>query len=257
MARKKYLVDFAKKHNLKIGTIEDLIKYKTAKEKTIKRIEEGNLKTEYGNFHVIYYKDIITKQVHFVLINTKIDRNKPTTVRVHVQNVLTDTIKVKPNNSWSLDNAMKKIVKSEQGALVFISYPFDEIQLESTTPSNTNKPNSTIFYDYRTVGIGAQILNDIGVKDMILLSRPIKYRGINAFGLNVISPFDWLTALKVMVPLVGMSSVVAQLISMIEGSIVAIDVLILKIFFIGSMVLGGSFGCNGPFFRWSIISFLL
>ena len=186
MARKKYLVDFAKKHNLKIGTIEDLIKYKTAKEKTIKRIEETNLKTEYGNFNIIYYKDIITRQVHFVLTNTKIDRNKPTTVRVHVQNVLTDTIKIKPNNSWSLDNAMKKIVKSEQGALVFISYPFDEIQLESTVSCNTHKSKSTLFYDYRTVGIGAQILNDIGVKDMILLSRPIKYRGINAFGLNVI-----------------------------------------------------------------------
>ena len=186
MARKKYLIDFAKKYNLKIGTIEDLIKYKTAKEKTIKRIDEKKLKTEYGIFNAIYYKDIITNQIHFVLTNNKIERNKSTTVRVHVQNVLTDIIKVKPYSSWSFENAMKKIAKSEQGALVFISYPFDEIQLENIRSSNINKYKNSLFYDYRTVGIGAQILNDIGVKDMILLSRPIKYRGINAFGLNVI-----------------------------------------------------------------------
>ena len=108
-----------------------------------------------------------SNQIHFVLTNNKIDRNKATTVRVHVQNVLTDTIKVKPNSSWSFDNAMKKIAKSDQGALVFISYPFDEIQLENTRSGSVNKSKNSLFYDYRTVGIGAQILNDIGVKDMI------------------------------------------------------------------------------------------
>ena len=129
--------------------------------------------------------DILTHQIHFVLIKNKIDRNKPTMVRVHVQNVLIDTIKTKHSSGWSLDNALKKIAKSDQGAFVFISHALDEIQLETITRRNPQK-NSSFSDDYRTVGIGAQILNDIGVKDMILLSRPIKYRGINAFGLNVI-----------------------------------------------------------------------
>ena len=129
--------------------------------------------------------DILTHQIHFVLIKNKIDRNKPTMVRVHVQNVLIDTIKTKHSSGWSLDNALKKIAKSDQGAFVFISHALDEIQLETLTRRNPQK-NSSLSDDYRTVGIGAQILNDIGVKDMVLLSRPIKYRGINAFGLNVI-----------------------------------------------------------------------
>ena len=185
MARKKDLIQFAKKYNLKIGTIEDLIKYKTVKEKTIKKIEEKIIKTSYGDFNAIYYMDILTHQIHFVLIKNKIDRNKPTMVRVHVQNVLIDTIKTKHSSGWSLDNALKKIAKSDQGAFVFISHALDEIQLETLTRRNPQK-NSSLSDDYRTVGIGAQILNDIGVKDMVLLSRPIKYRGINAFGLNVI-----------------------------------------------------------------------
>ena len=185
MARKKDLIQFAKKYNLKIGTIEDLIKYKTVKEKTIKKIEEKIIKTSYGDFNAIYYMDILTHQIHFVLIKNKIDRNKPTMVRVHVQNVLIDTIKTKHSSGWSLDNALNKIAKSDQGAFVFISHALDEIQLETLTRRNPQK-NSSLSDDYRTVGIGAQILNDIGVKDMVLLSRPIKYRGINAFGLNVI-----------------------------------------------------------------------
>tara|TARA_B100000579_G_C22823916_1_gene852052 strand:- start:1012 stop:2097 length:1086 start_codon:yes stop_codon:yes gene_type:complete len=186
MARKKDLLAFSKKHKLKIGTIEDLIKYKTVNERTIKKIEEKTIKTEYGIFNSIYYKDIITNQIHFVLIKNKIDRNKPTVVRVHVQSLLVDTIKMKPYASWSLDSALKKISKSEQGALVFISHSLDEIQLDIINSRNNTSLIKHSSYDYRTVGIGAQILNDIGVKDMILLSRPIKYRGINAFGLNVV-----------------------------------------------------------------------
>ncbi len=186
MARKKDLITFAKKNKLKIGTIEDLIKYKTANEKTIRRINENKIKTEHGFFNAIFYEDILTEQVHFVLIKNVIKPNQATTVRVHVQSILSDTIKSKSFGSWTLENALKKISKSQQGALVFITNNLDNLQIDSLMINNSQAKNNKIKYDYRTIGIGAQILNDIGVKDMILLSKPKIYHGINAFGLNVI-----------------------------------------------------------------------
>ena len=106
---------------------------------------------------------------------------------MHVQNVLTDTIKAINLSTWSLDGALKKISKSKQGAMVFITENLSVSHINNLKTSKsqfTNRGNKTD--DYRTVGIGAQILNDIGVKDMILLSTPKVYHGINAFGLNVI-----------------------------------------------------------------------
>lgn len=186
MARKKDLLSFAKKYKLKIGTIEDLIKYKISNEKTIERIHEEIIKTDYGVFNSIFYKDTLTSMTHFVLIKGKIKPDQATTVRVHVQNVLIDTIKATNLSAWSLDNALKKISKSKQGAAVFITenLSFNQIlNLKSSKKELEKKSNKT--EDFRTVGIGAQILSDIGVKDMVLLSTPIKYHGINAFGLNV------------------------------------------------------------------------
>ena len=187
MARKKDLITFAKKYKLKIGTIEDLIKYKTANEKTVKRVSEEIITTDYGEFTSIFYEDTLTSLIHFALIKNKIDSTMPTTVRVHVQNVLTDTIKSINLSTWPLDSALKKISKSKQGALVFITENLSSSHINYLKTTKTRRVNkSHKIDDYRTVGIGAQILSDIGVKDMILLSTPKVYHGINAFGLNVI-----------------------------------------------------------------------
>ena len=187
MARKKDLLAFAKKHKLKIGTIEDLIKYKIANEKTIERIHEEEIKTDYGLFNCIFYKDTLTSMTHFVLIKGNIVSDQSTMVRVHVQNVLIDTIKATNLSTWPLDGALKKISKSKQGAAVFITENLSINQIHNLKKSKKrNIKNKSKADDFRTVGIGAQILSDIGVKDMILLSSPIKYLGINAFGLNVI-----------------------------------------------------------------------
>jgi 3,4-dihydroxy 2-butanone 4-phosphate synthase/GTP cyclohydrolase II len=187
MARKKDLIMFAKKHKLKIGTIEDLIKYKTANEKTVKRVGEEIINTDYGEFTSIFYEDTLTSLIHFVLIKNKIDSTMPTTVRVHVQNVLTDTIKSTNLSTWPLDSALKKISKSKQGAMVFITENLSSSHINYLKTTKTRRVSkSHKIDDYRTVGIGAQILSDIGVKDMILLSTPKVYHGINAFGLNVI-----------------------------------------------------------------------
>ena len=186
MARKKDLVAFAVKHKIKIGTIEDLIKYRVSNEKTIQRISQQIIKTKYGSFTSVFYKDILTENVHFVLIKNKISPQKVTLTRVHVQNTLTDTIGLISPSSWPLDDALKKISKSKQGALVFITNVMSESDTSNIELIQQKKSNKGIYEDYRTVGIGAQILNDIGVRKMNLMSAPKKYHGINAFGLEVV-----------------------------------------------------------------------
>ena len=186
MARKKDLVTFAAKHKIKIGTIEDLIKYRVSNEKTIQRISQQIIKTKYGSFTSVFYKDILTENVHFVLIKNKISPQKVTLTRVHVQNTLTDTIGLISPSSWPLDDALKKISKSKQGALVFITNIMSESDTSNIEVMQQKKSNKGIYEDYRTVGIGAQILNDIGVRKMNLMSAPKKYHGINAFGLEVV-----------------------------------------------------------------------
>ena len=121
MARKKDLISFSKKHKLKIGTIEDLIKYRIENEKTVKRIDEFEIKTTYGKFYAVFFEDIFTLEVHLVLIKGKILKGKPTLVRVHVQNFLSDTLKLSNIKGWPLEDALKKISKSKQGAAVIIT----------------------------------------------------------------------------------------------------------------------------------------
>jgi len=186
MARKKDLVAFAKKHKLKIGTIEDLIKYRISNEKTIQRISQQTIKTKYGPFTSVFYKDILTGCIHFALVKNKISPNKATLTRVHVQNTLTDTIGLLSPSSWPLNDALNKISKSKQGALVFITNTMTEADTSNIEMIQQKKSNKGVYEDYRTVGIGAQILNDIGVRKMNLMSAPKKYHGINAFGLEVV-----------------------------------------------------------------------
>ena len=186
MARQKDLIAFASKYKLKIGTIEDLIKYRISNEKTIQRISQQIIKTKYGSFTSIFYKDNLTENIHFVLIKNKISPEKVTLTRVHVQNTLTDTIGLLSPSSWPLDDALKKISKSKQGVLVFITNVMSESDTSNIEAIQQKKSNKGVYEDYRTVGIGAQILNDIGVRKMNLMSAPKKYHGINAFGLKVV-----------------------------------------------------------------------
>ena len=188
MARKKDLIAFSKKYKLKIGTIEDLIKYRIENEKTVRRVDEFEITTTYGKFYTIFYEDILTSQIHLVLVKGKIIKDQPTLVRVHVQNILTDTVKIYNVKGWPLEDALKKISKSKQGAAVVITKnnSIDSINIMKTQIISKKTKKNIKHEEQRTIGIGAQILKDIGVKKMILMSAPKIYHGINAFGLNVI-----------------------------------------------------------------------
>jgi len=94
MARRPDLEEFARRHDLKIGTIADLIRYRMANEKTIQRVAEFELPTEFGQLRLLTYQDALTKQAHFALVKGMIDPERPVLVRVHVQHTLCDLLPV-------------------------------------------------------------------------------------------------------------------------------------------------------------------
>ena len=100
MARRKDLEKFAMKHDLKIGTIEDLIRYRIENEHTVERIVEARFPTDYGEFKLYAFEDSIARELHLALVKGQIDPEKPIPVRVHVQNTLTDSLAGTAGRGW-------------------------------------------------------------------------------------------------------------------------------------------------------------
>ncbi|UTP71693.1 bifunctional 3,4-dihydroxy-2-butanone-4-phosphate synthase/GTP cyclohydrolase II [Alteromonas sp. LMIT006] len=190
MARRPELEQFAQKHGLKIGTIADLIEYRNHNETTIEEIARCHLPTEYGEFELVTYKDVIDGELHFALINGEIDSTQPTTVRVHLHNTFSDLLASTRgvNRSMNLAKAMSRIAQ-DGGVLVLLGAKEDlEGQIKQFAAEDRGEvaPGKTWQGSSRTVGIGSQILEALGVKQMRLLSKPIKYSGLSGFGLEVV-----------------------------------------------------------------------
>ncbi|MES9871412.1 MAG: bifunctional 3,4-dihydroxy-2-butanone-4-phosphate synthase/GTP cyclohydrolase II [Sedimenticola sp.] len=197
MARRPDLEVFAKEHDLKIGTIADLIHYRVRNEKTIERISECSLPTEYGDFKLVAYQDCIDNELHLALVMGDVNPDDPTLVRVHMQNTLCDLFA--PNHkgcSWPLQNAMRRVSAEGKGVIVVlrnhdttreIIQRMRDFQLhdqeDPVPPRNTQG-------HLRTFGVGAQILADLGVRKMRVLSAPKSLHGISGFDLEVVEYVD-------------------------------------------------------------------
>lgn len=164
MARRPDLEIFAKKHNIKWGTIEDLISYIATHEKTIKKISEQDFDSVYGNFKLIEYFDENSELVHKALVSGKITDN--TNVRVHMQHCEKDILG-KKTNSLSAQTALKYL--GENGGVFVL----------------LNKANQSKD-DIKTYGVGAQILADIGVKNIKLIGDKVKLNALRGFGLEIV-----------------------------------------------------------------------
>jgi 3,4-dihydroxy 2-butanone 4-phosphate synthase/GTP cyclohydrolase II len=180
MARRDDLEVFAQKHNIKWGTIEDLISYRVENEKTIERINERKFETKYANFKLVSYLDSIHNETHLALVKGKISKSTATCVRVHMEDTFKDVLK-ENNNSFSVDDALKHISKSNSGVFLLLRRQNDQTILENI--DNINRKN--IGDDIKTYGVGAQILSDLGVKKMRILGSPRKLSGLKGFGLEV------------------------------------------------------------------------
>jgi 3,4-dihydroxy 2-butanone 4-phosphate synthase/GTP cyclohydrolase II len=191
MARRKDLEKFALKHDLKIGTIEDLIRYRIENEHTVERIVESKFPTDFGEFKLYAFEDSTAQELHFALVKGTIDPEKPILVRVHVQNTLTDSLAGTYGRGWPLHDVMKTIEKAGEGVIVFLRQPEtpkDMVnQIESMILSHGVEDSGD---DQRTYGIGAQILADLGVRKMSLLSAPKVFHGLAGFGLEVVDYYS-------------------------------------------------------------------
>ncbi len=192
MARRPDLERFAELHNLKIGTIADLIHYRILHENTVVRGDVHDLKTVYGDFRMTEYTDTLTGQTHLALTMGQPKPDQPTLVRVHQPEPFRDMFgALKPDStSWPLPAAMARIAKEGEGVLVVLdaeSYPSLATGLASF------HEGTRVHHDvgahagvYMTVGTGSQILRDQGIGKMRLLSSPLRFSAISGFDLEIV-----------------------------------------------------------------------
>jgi 3,4-dihydroxy 2-butanone 4-phosphate synthase/GTP cyclohydrolase II len=193
MARRPDLERFAEEHDLKIGTIADLIHYRVSNEKTIERVSECTLPTEYGDFRLVAYQDCIDSGLHLALVRGEVSPEQPSLVRVHMQNTLCDLFSVQYTGcGWPLKNAMRQVAKEGQGVIVVLrnhdtSREIIERMLDlKVHEPMVSVPSKSSGSHLRTFGVGAQILTDLGVRKMRVLSAPKSIHAISGFDLEIV-----------------------------------------------------------------------
>lgn len=189
MARRPDLEVFAAQHGIKMGTIADLIEYRRLNEKTVERIRETPWPTPYGEFRLVSFRDTIDQALHHALVLGDIDSTEPVPVRVHLSDFLVDQLQgLKPKQpSWTLQAAIERIGQAGRGVVVILAETLDpELQLEQLARLEADSLSSNRLETTRTIGIGSQILADLQVHRMILLSGPRKYHALSGFQLEVV-----------------------------------------------------------------------
>ena len=186
MARLPELIEIAKEHNILIGTIEDLIKYRTKHEKTVIRNSECPINTEYGEFNLVSYEDILSNTMHVALVKGNLKKHDSTYVRVHIQNTIKDILQSSHHSGWPLKNAMQRINKEGNGVILILRWneSINSI-IKDIEMIRTEDNDATQDFDRRTLGIGGQILSDLGVTKMKLLSSPKTFYGLGGYGLEI------------------------------------------------------------------------
>lgn len=198
MARRPDLEIFAEQHGLKIGTIVDLIHYRIAHEHTVTRRDSHKVHTAHGEFTLHTFEDQIMGGTHIAMSMGDISAEDPTLVRVHIANTLRDVCDViKPESpNWSFGTALARIAQEGKGVAVLLSG--DEYAeninatLESAFGDNSAGSHPNRQGSDLTIGTGSQILRDLGVGKMRLLSYPARFQAISGFDLEVVDfvPFD-------------------------------------------------------------------
>jgi len=197
MARRPDLERFARQHGLKVGTIAELIHYRIANEKSVERVAECELPTEHGKFHLVAYQDIVNKSLHLALVMGQVSADEPTLVRVHVRNTLGDLFGAQTEDvGWPLRDAMRRVAENGTGIVVVLCQqesPKDLVHRVQTYSEHDKSGEPLVReerHELRTHGIGAQILTDLGVRRMRVLSAPMVVHGLSGFGLEVVEYVD-------------------------------------------------------------------
>ena len=191
MARRPDLEKFAHAHDIRVGTIADLIRYRLEKERNVERIGEQVVQTEHGDFTMICYDDLVNRAVHIALVKGDLEKDDNPLVRVHLQDTLGDVIGVKSRSlGWPLDSAIERIAKEGAGVIVVLreqesSRDFmDSVDSlgQATDDLTERRSGDSVF---RTYGVGAQILRDLGLSKIRVLSAPKQMHAISGFDLEI------------------------------------------------------------------------
>ncbi|RJG16620.1 bifunctional 3,4-dihydroxy-2-butanone-4-phosphate synthase/GTP cyclohydrolase II [Massilia cavernae] len=190
MARLPDLLEFASEHNLKIGTIADLIHYRSENECLVERVAERPLSTSFGEFRLIAFRDKPSGNAHMAMVHGDLAPNLESLVRVHEPVSILDLLEDKATtHSWTITSAMQAIKQSERGVIVLLNCgeSADELfaQFAALDSPNTRPQARAASMDLRTYGIGAQILKELGVGKMQLLASPRKMPSMTGFNLEV------------------------------------------------------------------------
>ena len=183
MARLPDLVEFAAEHGLKIGTIADLIEYRSRNESLVQRAFERDIETPWGSFRLVSYRDLALGSIHLALSLGTPKPNEETLVRVHEPLSVIDLLDAgHGGHSWGVGEALQAIRNAGAGVMVLLNCSQTTDALEARL-SETRVPRRGI--DLRLYGIGAQILRDLGVRRMRLMAAPRKMPSMAGFGLEV------------------------------------------------------------------------
>ncbi|MGB9989039.1 bifunctional 3,4-dihydroxy-2-butanone-4-phosphate synthase/GTP cyclohydrolase II [Pseudoduganella rhizocola] len=190
MARLPDLLEFGKEHGLKIGTIADLIHYRSQKECMVERVAERPLRTAHGDFRMIAFRDKPSGSAHLALVHGEMKPGRESLVRVHQPVSILDLLETEATtHSWNVSSSLKAIKAAEQGVMVLLNCGetaaqlFD--QLEALDKPAAKPAGRAASMDLRSYGIGAQILRAVGVSKMQLLASPRKMPSMTGFDLEV------------------------------------------------------------------------
>jgi len=185
MARLPDLIEFGKTHGLNIGTIADLIHFRSQTESLVERVAERDIATAHGSFRVIAYREKLSGATHLALARGAIDPDTPTLVRVHEPLSILDLLDAAPGaHSWSVHEALAAIGAAGSGVIVLINCAESAAQLAERVASEA-KPWPAAKMALLTYGIGAQILRDLDVGKMRLMATPRKMPSMTGWNLEV------------------------------------------------------------------------
>lgn len=192
MARRPELEIFAKKHGLKIGCIADLIEYRAMNERTVECINERTVQTEFGEFILKTYLNTTQNEHHFALVKGNVALDEPVFVRVHVGQTARDVLTIQRDGqekkSWGFRDALERVAKEGRGVVVLLCHSETTEEIEESIDwllsGKQQRPKQDVAY--KQIGTGSQILNELGVQKMRLMSAPFKFNAISGFNLEVV-----------------------------------------------------------------------